>query len=79
MNFIEEDKKKDKEDKEKEKKKEKRKYMTLNPDLLLACIYFDQNHCGYILDKDMEEILHAIGLSLSRAQVGQYFDNDSYI
>lgn len=63
------DKKKDKDDKEKEKKKEKRKYLTVKPDLLLACIYFDQNHCGYILDKDMEEIMHAIGLSLSRAQV----------
>lgn len=65
------EKKKDKEDKEKKEKKdkEKKKYMTLKPDLLLACIYFDQNHCGYVLDKDLEEIIHAIGLSLSRAQV----------
>lgn len=67
--FITGDKKKEKEEKEKKEKKEKRKYMTMKPELLLACIYFDQNHCGYILDKDMEEIVHAIGLSLSRAQV----------
>lgn len=66
-----EDRKKDK-DKD-EKKKEKRKYMTVNPDLLLSCIYFDQNHCGYVLDKDVEEILHSIGLHLSRAQVRSYF------
>jgi NADH:ubiquinone oxidoreductase subunit E len=71
IDIVEDDKKKDKDDKEKEKKKEKRKYLTVKPDLLLACIYFDQNHCGYILDKDMEEIMHAIGLSLSRAQVSQ--------
>ena len=32
-------------------------------------VYFDQNHTGYLLDKDAEEILHAIGLSQSRAQV----------
>ncbi|XP_052262655.1 cell division cycle and apoptosis regulator protein 1-like isoform X2 [Dreissena polymorpha] len=60
---------KDDDKKKEEKKKEKKKSMTVNPDLLLSCIYFDQNHTGYILDKDMEEIVHTIGLNLSRAQV----------
>ena len=69
------DEKKDKEDREKKdrdekkEKKEKKKYMTVKPDLLLSCIYFDQNHTGYLLDKDVEELVHSIGLALSRAQV----------
>ena len=54
---------------EKREKKEKKKYITVDPNLLLSFIYFDQNHTGYLLDKDAEEILHAIGLSQSRAQV----------
>ena len=37
--------------------------------LLLACVYFDQSHAGYLLDKDVEDILHITGLQLSRAQV----------
>ncbi|WAQ95550.1 CCAR1-like protein [Mya arenaria] len=59
----------EKKDKDKKDKKEKRKFRTVMPDLLLSCIYFDQNHCGYIVDKDVEEIVHTIGLNLSRAQV----------
>jgi Ca2+-binding EF-hand superfamily protein len=46
--------------------------ITADPQLLLAFIYFDQTHCGYIFDRDMEEILHTLGLNLSRAQVSQY-------
>lgn len=66
----------DKEDKKKDKEeKKKRKYVTVNADLLLSCIYFDQNHCGYLLDKDVEEILHSVGLYLSRAQVRVAFLN----
>uniref|UniRef100_A0A8C5JEX6 Cell division cycle and apoptosis regulator protein 1 n=1 Tax=Junco hyemalis TaxID=40217 RepID=A0A8C5JEX6_JUNHY len=38
-------------------------------DLLMAFVYFDQSHCGYLLEKDMEEILYTLGLHLSRAQV----------
>jgi len=63
----EEDDKKDKGD-EKKKKKDLRS-LTTNPKLLLAFSYFDQNHCGYLTDKDTEEIIHTLGLRLSRAQI----------
>lgn len=63
-----ETKEKEKE-KEKDKKKDKVKYVTADPGLLLAFCYFDQSHTGYLLDKDVEEIMHTIGLHLSRAQV----------
>lgn len=43
--------------------------VTVNRDLLMAFVYFDQSHCGYLLEKDMEEILYTLGLHLSRAQV----------
>ncbi|XP_029635988.1 cell division cycle and apoptosis regulator protein 1 isoform X1 [Octopus sinensis] len=55
-----------------EKKKEKKKYYTFDPALLLAFVYFDQNHTGYLLDKDIEEIMHTVGMQLSRAQVRKY-------
>nr|CAD7572831.1 unnamed protein product [Timema californicum] len=55
-------------DKEK-KKKEKVKLYTDDPNLLLSFVYFDQSHCGYIFDKDIEELLYTLGLNLSRAQV----------
>ena len=42
---------------------------TALPHLLLAFSYFDQSHTGYLLDKDAEEIMHTIGLHLSRSQV----------
>ncbi|GLG95042.1 Cell division cycle and apoptosis regulator protein 1 [Gryllus bimaculatus] len=63
----EKDKKRDK-DKDK-KKKEKIKLYTEDKQLLLSFIYFDQSHCGYIFDKDIEELLYTLGLNLSRAQV----------
>lgn len=44
---------------------------TANRPLLLACVYFDQTHTGYILDKDLEDIIHILGLQLSRAQVSK--------
>lgn len=47
----------------------KGKVETLDPSLLLSCVYFDQNHCGFILDKDLEDLLNCLGLNLSRAQV----------
>lgn len=43
--------------------------VTVNRDLLMAFVYFDQSHCGYLLEKDLEEILYTLGLHLSRAQV----------
>uniref|UniRef100_T1JF56 DBC1/CARP1 catalytically inactive NUDIX hydrolase domain-containing protein n=1 Tax=Strigamia maritima TaxID=126957 RepID=T1JF56_STRMM len=52
-----------------EKKREKTKMVTFDPGLLLSFVYFDQNHCGYLFDKDVEEVLHTLGLNLSRAQV----------
>lgn len=59
------DKKKDKE----KKKKERVKMYTKEKHLLLSFIYFDQTHCGYIFDKDIEDLLYTLGLNLSRAQV----------
>lgn len=43
--------------------------LTSQPDLLLAFVYFDQSHAGYLVDRDMEEIVFTLGLQLSRAQV----------
>ncbi|XP_033371666.1 cell division cycle and apoptosis regulator protein 1 isoform X2 [Parus major] len=53
----------------KDKEKDKTQMVTVNRDLLMAFVYFDQSHCGYLLEKDMEEILYTLGLHLSRAQV----------
>ena len=66
-----EDKKKDGERKHRSPSTESRrvKQETVDPQLLLSCVYFDQNHCGYLLERDIEEIMHSIGLGLSRAQV----------
>lgn len=43
--------------------------VTFNKDLLMAFVYFDQSHCGYLQEKDLEEIMYTLGLHLSRAQV----------
>lgn len=56
-------------EKDKKKEKEKIKYYTADPGLLLSYVYFDQTHCGYILATDVEEIIHTLGLILSRSQV----------
>ena len=53
--------------------KDKTQMVTVNRDLLMAFVYFDQSHCGYLLEKDMEEILYTLGLHLSRAQVLHLF------
>nr|XP_042913039.1 cell division cycle and apoptosis regulator protein 1 [Parasteatoda tepidariorum] len=42
---------------------------THDPNLLLSFVYFDQTHCGFLLEKDVEEIFFTLGLMLSRAQV----------
>lgn len=57
-----------KKDKDK-KKRERPKMFTKDRNLLLSFIYFDQTHCGYIFEKDIEELLYTLGLNLSRAQV----------
>jgi len=51
------------------KKDKKIKMVTRDKNLLMACSYFDLNHSGYIETKDAEDILLALNLNLSRAQV----------
>ncbi|XP_053307048.1 cell division cycle and apoptosis regulator protein 1 [Spea bombifrons] len=58
----------------KDKEKEKKQMVTVNRDLLMAFVYFDQSHCGYLLEKDLEEIMYTLGLHLSRAQVKKLFN-----
>lgn len=50
---------------------EKKVMVTHNKELLMAFVYFDQSHCGYLLERDLEEILYTLGLHLSRAQVNK--------
>ncbi|KAG8199715.1 hypothetical protein JTE90_022161 [Oedothorax gibbosus] len=60
----------DKRDKDRKKRKKKKSQMcTYDPYLLLSFVYYDQTHCGYLLEKDLEEIFYTLGLMLSRAQV----------
>lgn len=69
---------------------EKKQMVTYNRELLMAFVYFDQSHCGYLLERDLEEILYTLGLHLSRAQVNAWawsfdmfefivFDSNSYM
>lgn len=51
------------------KDKEKQQMVTHNKELLMAFVYFDQSHCGYLMERDLEEILYTLGLHLSRAQI----------
>lgn len=53
----------------KDTKVERPKYITAFPDLLLSFVYFDQTHCGYIFEKDLEDLFYSLGLNLSRSQV----------
>lgn len=53
----------------KKDKKEKIKLFTKDKHLLLSFLYFDQTHCGYIFDKDIEDLIYTLGLKLSRAQI----------
>lgn len=50
-----------------EDENETRKLTTVDPNLLLSFVYFDQTHCGYIFSNHIEEMFHALGLRLSRA------------
>lgn len=45
------------------------KMVTLRKDLLLSFVFFDTNQCGYIKGSDLSDIIHSIGLGLSRSQV----------
>lgn len=63
------DERKSKERSSKDKDEKKKQMVTCNKDLLMAFVYFDQSHCGYLLEKDLEEIMYTLGLHLSRAQV----------
>lgn len=60
------------ENKEKRPRKENNRTQqqrTVQRHLLLSFIYFDQNQCGYLQDRDLEDIFYIIGLELSRGQV----------
>lgn len=50
-------------------KVERIKYFTAFPDLLLSFVYFDQTNCGYMFEKDIEDLFYTLGLNLSRSQV----------
>lgn len=63
------DDRKSKDRSSKDKDVKKKQMVTFNKDLLMAFVYFDQSHCGYLLEKDLEEIMYTLGLHLSRAQV----------
>ncbi|CAF4566124.1 unnamed protein product [Rotaria sp. Silwood1] len=39
---------------------------TIHPELLLSFTFFDRNRCGYLTEKDLEEILLLSGLSLTK-------------
>ncbi|XP_039251490.2 cell division cycle and apoptosis regulator protein 1-like [Styela clava] len=67
-------KKTDKSSREKEGKvpqKPAEKLVTLRKDLLLSFVFFDQTQCGYIKASDMNDIIHSIGLGLSRSQISK--------
>lgn len=51
------------------RKRDRPRMFTKDRHLLLSFVYFDQTHCGYIFEKDIEELLYTLGLNLSRAQV----------
>ncbi|XP_013879868.1 cell division cycle and apoptosis regulator protein 1 isoform X2 [Austrofundulus limnaeus] len=51
------------------KDKEKKQMVTHNRELLMAFVYFDQCHCGYLQERDLEIIMYTLGLHLSRSQV----------
>ncbi|KAG5666090.1 putative Cell cycle and apoptosis regulator protein 2, partial [Polypedilum vanderplanki] len=60
----------DQSDQSRKKDKERSiKYITAYPDLLLSFNYFDQTQCGYIFEKDIEELFFCLGLRLSRSQI----------
>uniref|UniRef100_A0A2M4A953 Putative cell division cycle and apoptosis regulator protein 1 n=1 Tax=Anopheles triannulatus TaxID=58253 RepID=A0A2M4A953_9DIPT len=55
--------------------KEKGRVTSINSELLLSFLYFDVTHCGYIFEKDVEDIIYTIGLNLSRSQIRKIVSN----
>ncbi|XP_050085697.1 cell division cycle and apoptosis regulator protein 1-like [Anopheles aquasalis] len=55
--------------------KEKGRATSVNSELLLSFLYFDVTHCGYIFEKDVEDIIYTIGLNLSRSQIRKIVAN----
>lgn len=49
--------------------KERKKQITVNPELLLSFAFFDQTQCGYVLCKDLEDLLSSLGMALSKGQI----------
>ncbi|KAL7021308.1 hypothetical protein ACKWTF_011834 [Chironomus riparius] len=45
------------------------KQITAFPDLLLSFNYFDQTQCGYIFEKDIEDLFYCLGINLARSQI----------
>ncbi|UJR36551.1 hypothetical protein I4U23_029271 [Adineta vaga] len=45
---------------------------TIHPELLLAFTFFDRNRCGYLTEKDLEEILLLSGLSLTKNEAKMF-------
>lgn len=51
------------------KRRDRIKKYTVDPDLLLSFVYFDQTHCGYIMTTHIEDLFYAIGLKLARSDI----------
>lgn len=49
------------------KKRETKKMVTVDPELLLSFVYFDQTQCGYLFSNHLEELFYSLGLKLSRS------------
>ncbi|XP_061394616.1 cell division cycle and apoptosis regulator protein 1-like [Musca vetustissima] len=46
-----------------------KKVVVAKPLLLLSFLYFDSTHCGYIFERDLEDLFMVLGLNLSRSQI----------
>lgn len=49
--------------------KRRTKKITVDPDLLLSFVYFDQTHCGYIFTTHIEDLFYSLGLKLARGDI----------
>uniref|UniRef100_A0A182S987 LAIKA domain-containing protein n=1 Tax=Anopheles maculatus TaxID=74869 RepID=A0A182S987_9DIPT len=45
------------------------RFYTVLPELLLSFVYFDITQCGYMVEKDLVELIYSLGLNLSRSQI----------
>uniref|UniRef100_A0A182JLW2 Uncharacterized protein n=1 Tax=Anopheles atroparvus TaxID=41427 RepID=A0A182JLW2_ANOAO len=53
----------------KSRDKDSGKGLLVNSDMLLSFVYFDVTHCGYMAEKDVEDLIYTLGLNLSRSQI----------